>query len=171
MSNAQDAINQFFISGNTFYPCPANVSAQAGDADFGISGDCTLSNIKLCTNPLWDNTEGICKTEDTPNAIIIGSIPFSTLRMSEDLALDYWGNRIMYAVTLSQANQTTYNTTAGKIVLLAADDPLDVANGIADGNPDALSQLYDIFLFSTGVNGAGGYSKDCLLYTSDAADE
>lgn len=76
LATAQNAINQYYGSGSGEYPCPASLSLKEGDTDFGKSGDCTLPNIKLCTNALWRTSEGICKTDDTVDAVIIGGGAF-----------------------------------------------------------------------------------------------
>ncbi len=160
IQNSIDGINQYFSAGNGAYPCPASLTLGEGDTNFGVSVDCTLSNVKLCTNPAWPSTEGICKTSDTPSAIIIGGIPFATLGMPQEEALDYWGNKLIYAVTQTQTNNSTYITSAGRIRILGVDDPALVALGADDGIPNQISNLYDLFVFSTGYNGAGGYTKD-----------
>tara|TARA_R110001592_G_scaffold3525_26_gene20137 strand:- start:5756 stop:7045 length:1290 start_codon:yes stop_codon:yes gene_type:complete len=160
LANAEQGINQFFGSGAGVYPCPASLTLAEGDTGFGVSGDCTLTNVRLCTDAAWPASEGICKTDNTPDAIIIGGVPFATLQMPQDESLDYWGNKVFYAVTQKQTDPATYATNAGEIRILAADSALQVAAGTADGVPDQLGSFYDMILFSTGSNGVGGYSKD-----------
>ena len=160
IQNSIKGVNQFFGSGNGAYPCPASLTLAEGDTDFGVSGDCTLANVRLCTDPLWPANEGICKTDNTVDAIIIGGIPFTTLKMPQEQSLDYWGNKLIYAVTHKQTDQVTYATNTGEIRLLAMDDPVGVLNATEDGIPDQLANLYDLFVFSTGSNGTGGYTKD-----------
>ena len=162
LSNAREAINQFYASGNGAYPCPANVFLGEGDADFGVSSDCTFANVLECSDPDWKLTAngGICKTDNTTEAIIIGALPFATLRMPQEEGLDYWGNKILYAVTHKQTDIATYSNYGGEIRILAADDPIQVQLGLEDGVPDLVARKYDIFLFSTGLNALGGYTKD-----------
>ncbi len=160
LAQVQDSINHYFISGNGDYPCPASVSLAEGDPNFGEEGDCTLANIRLCTDPLWPTTEGICKTADIPTAVIIGAVPFSELKMQQEEVLDYWSNKILYAVSLPQTDPATFTIGGGTITVNTVDDPVAVADGSADGVPDALSDLYDLFLFSTGVTGLGGYTRN-----------
>ncbi len=166
IQNSIDGINQYFEAGNGAYPCPASLILGEGDTNFGVSGDCTISNVKLCTDPAWKTTEGICKTSNGTDAIIIGGIPFATLGMPQEEALDYWGNKLIYAVTQTQTDNTTYVTNAGQIRIMGADDPVLVALGAEDGIPNQISSLYDIFIFSTGYNGNGGYTKDGIETTT-----
>ena len=169
LANTENAINQFYTAGNFDYPCPANLSLKEGDANFGESGDCLLANLKLCTNPTWLTSEGICKTEDTTNAVVIGGGPFATLKMQQEKALDFWGNKIIYAVTLEQTEEATFLTNNGTIRVEAVDSPqaikLRIENGTApqlvdDGIPNEKTNSVDFFLFSTGITGVGGYTKD-----------
>jgi len=165
---AKEGINQYFVSGNAAYPCPADLSLKPGDADFGKAGNCTLASTKKCSNPTWFNIHGgICKTDNTANAIIIGGLPFSDLKMSQEDSFDFWGNKLIYAVTHSQTDGGTYTANGGKIKIMSVDDPELVAAGPAsdpdrDGAPDLVTGLYDIFIFSTGKNGVGGYSNNGL---------
>ncbi|MGH1404079.1 MAG: type II secretion system protein [Alphaproteobacteria bacterium] len=172
LAQIEDSMNHYFLSGNGEYPCPASVSLGEDDPGFGEEGDCTLANIRLCTDPLWSSTEGICKTEDAPTAVIIGSVPFAELKMQQEQTLDYWGNKILYAVSFPQTNQAVYTIGGGTITVNTVDDPVDVANGSADGIPDALTNPYDIFMFSTGATGLGGYSRngESLGDCADPAD-
>lgn len=169
LTNIENAINQYHAAGNFAYPCPASVSLQEGDSDFGLSGDCTLANIKLCTHVLWSTTEGICKTSDTTNAAIIGAVPFSTLKMQQEKALDFWGNKFIYAVTLEQTDNATFTTNSGTIRVNAVDSPTAIQDRIDngtplqssnDGIPGEKTSTVDFFLFSTGALGIGGYTKD-----------
>lgn len=164
LNEALEGINQFFVSGNSAYPCPADLSLKPGDADFGKAGDCAnLGNIRPCNNPTWFTNGGICKTNG-PNKIIIGGLPFSSLKMQEEDSFDFWGNKLIYAVTHDQTDTTTYATNNGKIKIMSIDDPVLVAAGPPanpdrDGIPDLVPGTYDIFIFSTGRNGVGGFTS------------
>lgn len=168
LTDAKNGINQFFASGNGAYPCPANLFLSENDADFGMSSDCTFANVLECTDPSWKLAinGGICKTDNTADAIVIGALPFATVKMPQGFALDYWNNKIIYAVTHKQTDVATYVNGAGEIRLLAADDPVSVANGTDDGVPDLVTTQYDLVLLSTGLNARGGYSKDGVEITA-----
>ena len=169
LANTENAINQFYSSGKFDYPCPADLSLKEGDPEFGESGDCLLASLTLCTSPTWLTTGGICKTEDTTNAVVIGGVPFATLKMQQEKALDFWGNKIIYAVTLEQTEESTFLANNGTIRVESVDSPqairLRIENGsppqlIDDGVPDEKTNSVDFFLFSTGIAGVGGYTKD-----------
>ncbi len=160
LGNIQNSINQYYASGSGAYPCPASLILGENATNFGKAGDCTLSNVKLCTDPLWLTNEGICKTDDTSNAVIIGGVPFATLKMQQENSLDYWGNKIIYAVTFEQTNNATFVANSGQIRVNAVDDPVLVDQGFEDGIPEEKTSTIDFFLFSTGASGAGGFTKD-----------
>ncbi len=157
LGNIKGSINQYYASGNGYYPCPASLILGENATGFGKSGDCTLANVKLCTDPLWLTNEGICKTDNTNNAVIIGGTPFTTLKMQQENALDYWGNKIIYAVTFEQTNNLTFAANSGQIRVNAVDDPVAPTNG---GLPEEKASDIDFFLFSTGASGTGGFTKD-----------
>ncbi len=164
--NVQKSINQYYFGGSGAYPCPASLTIGEGDPNFGDSGDCTLANVKLCTNITWQTTEGICKTDDTSNAVIIGGVPFAKLKMQQDTALDYWGNKIIYAVTFEQTDGATFASNNGQIRAYAVDSPTLIANGLADGVPEIKPQEIDFFLFSTGETAIGGFTKDGIIIST-----
>lgn len=164
LANIEDAINQYHATDHFVYPCPASVSLSEGQANFGASVDCSiLASLKLCTSPTWSTTEGICKTDDTTDAVIIGAVPFSHLKMQQEKALDFWGNKILYAVTFEQTNIATFTTNNGTIRVKAVDNPAAIQAGTEDGIPEEKTSSVDFFLFSTGSSGVGGYTKDGVL--------
>lgn len=169
LANSETAINQFYYGGKYHYPCPASVSLGENAPNFGKSGDCTLANMKLCTDALWESTEGICKTNDAADSVIIGAVPFATLKMPQEQALDFWGNKIMYSVTFEQTDAATFQGNNGSIHVHAVDNPqairLRIENSTPptladDGVPGEKTDSVDFFLFSTGATAIGGYTKD-----------
>ncbi|PCI55277.1 MAG: hypothetical protein COB36_06540 [Alphaproteobacteria bacterium] len=177
LANIEDAINQYHAAGNFVYPCPASITSQEGNPRFGVAGigpsdNCLLADLKLCTHPTWSTTEGICKTDNTTSAVIIGAVPFSSLKMQQEKALDFWGNKVIYAVTFEQTNLATFTGNIGTIRVKAVDNPNDVqdriesgapSNSSNDGVPNEKTNSIDFFLFSTGFTGIGGYTKDGAL--------
>ncbi len=159
LQEATNAINLYYNSDNNFFPCPASLALAQGDPGFGQVGDCTLANIRLCTDAAWFTNEGICKTEDTADAVIVGGVPFSTLLLPEEEALDFWGNKILYAVSLNQTSIVTFANDS-TIQVMTVDDPAD---GSEDGTPDLLTSQYTFFLTSTGASGVGGYTRAGVL--------
>lgn len=165
LSNILESTNEFLISGNGHYPCPAPVNLGEGDANFGRSGingtgDCLRTNIPTCTSANWDTNEGICRTPGSAaDTVIIGAVPFANLKMNQEEALDFWGNKILYAVSYEQLDAATYVEGNGNIDVWVVDNPRKVFLGDEDGNPQILSDKYEIFLFSTGRTAYGGYNK------------
>lgn len=76
------AIEDFYFE-NEKYPCPARMDRNPGDADYGRS-DCSLR---------FDS-----------NRVMVGAVPFATLKIPTETNLDGWSNKITYAVTASQAD-------------------------------------------------------------------
>ncbi len=173
--SVENAINQYLMSGNGHYPCPANLFSKEGDNDYGksfenSSGDCALDDIKLCTDSDWKN-DGVCKTDnDADKAVIIGGVPFSDIKIYQERSIDAWGNKIIYAVTFEQTDVATFGSNDGQIDVKSVDDPVKVNLGTADGIPDVIASAMDFFIFSTGATGVGGYSKDGVAL-ADCGDD
>lgn len=156
LAKIESGINQFFMAGNGRYPCPASFILREGDAAFGAEGDCTLGNIRLCNNPTWRTNEGICKTDNSPDAVIIGAVPFDALNLSPESVLDYWGNKIVYAVTHQQTDIASFQSHPGSIRIRALEDNVSTEIDVS-ANP------VDLFLASFGHTGLGTYTKDGIL--------
>ncbi len=152
ISKIIDGINQYYVSGNGAYPCPADLSLKEGDTGYGFAKTCDLTSIELCSNATWFSTGGgICKTSDTADAVIIGGVPFASLRMPQEDSYDFWKNKYIYAVTFRQTDVTSYSTNNGSVRVRYMD---------SSGTPALSSVQYDIFIFSTGESGVGGYTKN-----------
>ena len=172
LNGALGGINQYFASGNSAYPCPADLSLKEGDPDFGKAGDCSnIGSIHNCNSGTWFSNGGICRTGSGASSVIIGGLPFADLKMSMEESLDFWGNKLIYAVSYSQTDSATYSTGNGTISVMSVDDPVSVANAAGtpmasnpccDGVPDLLPEAYEIFIFSTGENGDGGVTSSGL---------
>lgn len=158
LAEAEASFNQFYSATGASYPCPASLSLGPGDSDYGKSRVCSdLSNILVCANPNWftdpanitSGNSGICKTTGAPDAVIVGGIPFADLKIDHESAIDYWNNKIIYAVP--QLNTNT--------------DPADNAQGIQviGLNPTLRTVenkgFAEIVLFSTGQTARGGFTK------------
>lgn len=167
INTTEAALLNFHSSGNEYYPCPASLIAQHGDADFGAaatacSNDFDISDIERCDDPDWLNF-GICKTHDAPaNAVIYGGVPFSALKMTMGQELDAWGNKLIYGVGFNQTQPTTFEN-GNNIMPLSGDNPNDAS---ADGIPDQVTSaagtamMYQYVIFSTGENARGGFTKN-----------
>ncbi|MBI1300955.1 MAG: hypothetical protein GC137_04760 [Alphaproteobacteria bacterium] len=177
----QQAINEYHENTNGAYPCPAGILLPDSHLDYGRAGDCSLAafssnDIRLCSNPTWILPENgsICKTRaDAGTALIYGAVPFETLGLTAEDAVDYWDRRIHYKVTYEQTDAGTFASNNGQLEVWTADNPQFVAAGSApppfgpgdyDGLPDASGQLVDFVLYSSGENGYGGVGKDGTIH-------
>ncbi len=161
LTGIKNAINQYYARGAAAYPCPADLTAGPGSTDYGNQGDCTnTAAILLCSAPGWRTAGGICKTSNNSDAVIIGGIPFADLNLTSEEGLDFWNNKLIYAVTHRQTDSATFRAEIGQITVMAVDDPVMVSIGSADGVPDVIDTEIDFFVFTTGRTALGGYSKE-----------
>ena len=159
LAKIETAINQFFIDGNNRYPCPTSLNATEGDADFGEEGNCTLANfnaIPLCS-ATWKTTTGYCRTTNASGAVIVGGVPFDALKLNFEDAVDYWKNKIFYAVTYQKTVTANFESSSGTVQIMTMDDSRDAG---ADQVPDlkAYTDQPDFFLYSAGSNGRGAFT-------------
>ncbi len=169
LSRVTDSINQYVVTSNGAYPCPADLSKKEGDiADYGKAlGDCSFvnvsSNVKNCSDPTWFTSGGMCKINNAiTDTILIGGVPFADIKLHPEDSLDHWGNKILYAVTYRQTDPTTFTTDGGLIKAMTVESPLTPVDGL----PDLLSDRYDFVLVSTGKTAVGGISKDGIRLTA-----
>lgn len=69
-------------------PCPADLTAAEGDADFGTEG-----------TPAAECEFGTLVDIGSGDYAVIGAMPFNTLHLGYDYGTDHWGNKITYAVS------------------------------------------------------------------------
>ncbi len=81
------------------YPCPAAADAALGDPSYGYE-DCTAA------------PPGIVLTGD---GVLIGTLPFRELGVSEEALLDGHYNRLTYAVTESLTVSSTFSANGGRV--------------------------------------------------------
>ncbi len=143
-----DKVNDF-VKMNGRYPVPSSLVASFSDSDYGQEASGTAPN---CSG--WPGNSGVNGICDTGGAdgILIGAVPFKALGIPPDSYYDYWGNKILYAVTKAQS--MSYVANAGEIEARGFD-----ASG-------ALVTIYndvDIILVSSGETANGAYTKDGIL--------
>lgn len=162
ISSIENAINLFYIAGNARYPCPARLDAANGDDYYGAEQDCSdagLAAMKECSDTNWRN-DGICKTDAGADPVVIGAVPFQVLNISEEYTLDYWGNKILYAVAFQKTREATFDLSVGTVKVHAIDDPDDAG---ADATPDEINfspDGADFILVSHGENALGSFNRD-----------
>lgn len=162
------AINQFFMS-QGHYPCPASLITREGDADFGIEGDCSnLASMTLCSDASWRTTTGICKTDDSADAVILGGIPFDALGMNPEETFDSWASKFTYGVTYAQTSAATFSGHTGALRIHSYYDHDNDAStppivGDVTGSLAPAADLPDFIVFSSGETGAGAYNAEGTL--------
>lgn len=146
-SNKLDTVRQALL---TFkkkaqrLPCPAAGNAAPGSATYGV--EAASCDPAACPAGIT------CSTDN----IIIGTVPFATIGMNAEAALDGWDNRITYAVDYSHV--TNNGSGLGRISVR------DVA-GNEITNSDVLGKAIFV-LVSHGKNGNGAWSKQGSVITS-----
>lgn len=162
LMNVTNAVNAF-IATNGRYPRPASLIAVEGATDFGTEGPATPPD---CDDTSWRTTTGMCLS---PNgAVLVGGVPFQVLGINPDVALDFWNQRIVYAVTLSQTDDTTYVPDGGGAITTQAinRDPADPTTPFIETIMDVdtgVTEIDDMLLLSHGREGRGAYSRDGQL--------
>lgn len=153
ISTAEDGINTFYANNSAAYPCPAGLVLSSDHAESGVSRDCSdLNNFANCTNPNWltDTNGGVCRTSGAAgNAVIIGAVPFADARFDLETSLDFWGNKIIYAVPFLNTDADATNNYQG--VRMNSLNSAGATVSVTDG---------EILLFSTGETARGGFTKD-----------
>ena len=101
VGDAQTAINEFYFL-NGRYPCPANITLGPDDPNYGVES---------CPAGAPD-----------PDGVIEGGVPFATLKVPVEYALDGFKHKLTYAVTQAQADNNPpgafiFNKTGGRIVV------------------------------------------------------
>ncbi|MEZ5814713.1 MAG: prepilin-type N-terminal cleavage/methylation domain-containing protein [Alphaproteobacteria bacterium] len=146
---------------NGAYPCPAPMKIATNLAQYGRAVD--------CRNPPYDpatlapgncSADGICYESaiagraiglTDPN-VIVGTIPYRDLQLDEDTSLDGYNNRLLYAVTYSMTDRTTFDFSAGAISVVDENAPRVLPDGSAD-----------YVVLSMGKTGTGGFSREGVL--------
>ncbi|HEY8189039.1 MAG TPA: type II secretion system protein, partial [Micavibrio sp.] len=131
------------------YPCPAPLDQPRQGPNYGKPDCATTPAPGNCSN-------GICIQSSVDAAkgnIRIGALPFRVLNIDDEDTYDAYGSRLYYAVTDNLTNRSTYSETGGGI------DIVDDA-GASIVTPPASARY---LIFSTGLDQAGGYSREGVL--------
>lgn len=157
-----NAVNKF-VTLNARYPRPASLSDEQGDPAYGLEGP---EAPTPCTEADWFATDGMCVTENAV-PVLIGAVPFDVIGLNSDKALDYWNNKLLYAVTLRQTSAETYVESApsaygGSIEIKALENADTITGGQLVTVTDSLGddELYDMIVLSHGEQGVGAISTD-----------
>jgi type II secretory pathway pseudopilin PulG len=152
------------------YPCPSQPNIGRGQPGHGMElcapNNDILNPISAAGNCFEYSTsadtltEGLCVEESTApvtdKRILRGSIPFKALNIPENQTIDQYGYKISYAVTYSMTNKDTFSLQSGESgAVLLVDDNDNVITGGTDGA--------HFYVFSSGKNGAGAYTREGIL--------
>lgn len=154
LGEAKDSINKFYANTSGAYPCPAGLLLDQDNALSGVSANCSnINNFPDCSNPLWETNAngGVCRTSNIiADAVIIGAVPYADVNTHPEIALDMWGNKIIYAVPFLNTDVDPANNVQGvrMVTLDASRTVVPTATGA------------EIFLFSTGSSAVGAFTKD-----------
>ena len=145
-------------------PCPAPLNAARGSATYGAEN--TANCAAAIAAGAGTCTGGICvertvRTDltGTDALVLVGAVPFRTLQTPEETTFDGYQDRLVYAVTYSATNDTTFNTHKGAISIK---DSTNRSLTLLDG-----SALY--LTLSAGKDRVGAYSNLGTLVSGCAA--
>lgn len=130
-----------YLEENERLPCVATYADGLDTETFGLELS-TPDNNGCPPPPL---PAGVLQSPD--NNVYVGMVPVRTLNLPDEFALDGWGGRITYAVTLSRSRQDTYEANVGAITVLGDNDTTVLANRV------------DYILISHGASNTGSYSS------------
>ncbi|MBK9563241.1 MAG: hypothetical protein IPO54_09065 [Micavibrio sp.] len=117
------------------YPCPALPTLGPGDAAFGDQN---------------------CAGTAAAGGVMVGAVPFATLKIPTEMNLDGWSNKITYAVTAIQTDTATW-TNNGVIRVRGRIAP-DVDQ--CDPAIMTLENQVHYLLVSHGPSGLGAFTAD-----------
>lgn len=145
-----------FVRANGRYPMPAGLTLSP---DTALYGEEPTGAILPCAS--WPTPNGVCSTMGA-NPVLIGAIPFKTLGINEEISVDFWDNKLLYAVTASHT--TAFALNAGQIIIKAFDENL-AGNRYEVTLYPGVGSLFPVsfFVMSLGENGAGAYNRNGFL--------
>ncbi len=138
------AIEDFYFQKGR-YPCPARLNINSTDAAYGQEA-CTDNTLKFSSN-----------------TVMIGAVPFATLKIPPETNLDGWSNKITYAVTASQADPTAiFGSGAIRVVGRKQLSTYECTPTPSDYDP--VGALHYVFV-SHGPTGLGAFTADGVART------
>lgn len=130
------------------YPCPADRSIPFGEDGHGEE-DCDKFTplAPASCSAEYGAGPGYCRTPSGSAEVLIGGVPYVTLKIPFEETLDGWNNTINYAVTRTKTVETTFNTPAVGAVQVVNEF------GAAIGD----EPFHGLF-YSAGANGNGAFN-------------
>ncbi len=138
ISTIEAALNKY-VTRNGRYPRPAHRDIPIGTAGFGKEA----AAITLTCG----TTNRACVTTGAAN-VYVGDVPFASLGIRYTNAIDSYGAKLVYAISVPLTTVGTFSENAGAINVIARDD-----TQIYTAPPRA-----HYFVYSAGPDGEGVYS-------------
>lgn len=146
-----------FYGVNGRYPCPADRSLGFDDAGHGVEQCATAPATPIGLQVLAPDScggarsRGFCRTQNGPNNVYIGAIPYVTLDIPGSSTpgsqtIDGWKNNFTYAVTASMTVESTFDPNLGAV-------------RINNEHGTNMGSVHGIVI-SHGKDGMGGFNVD-----------
>lgn len=158
------------------YPCPADLTKSPADPDYGREVRTGTADTDPCgaagvgaldvTGPDVDfDGPGPYVPDGVPEHMMVGGVPFATLKIPAAATLDGWSNKMTYSVSKEMA-QTFINFDHGMISITGfLENPLNMGAtppDIIESDVTAFKKAQYVVL-SHGEDGVGGYSAQGVL--------
>ncbi|HBR67983.1 MAG TPA: hypothetical protein DEA55_01240 [Rhodospirillaceae bacterium] len=147
-----------FVDANGRYPCPTPYTRDEDATDHGREFCPPAIPVPgTCNGGICRATGRDANAAGGPDPVLIGAVPYASLNIPYEMALDGWKRKITYAVSERMANGsiTPFDDTQGAISIVESDGDNLAPNAIVGSQP--------YLLVSHGDNGAGAYSTSGVL--------
>ena len=192
-----EAINSYRFA-NGFFPCPAPLDVGRGAVGYGLSTDCAdvasvaegnfgdgYSVMEPALRSDGENIYDSNGTNVTANADAVddnirvrrGAIPSVELGLTEDTALDGYGNKLTYVVTEQLADPafmaaySALNLDSSYLGAINVEDENDESLIFDDDTAGTTTPLTQYVVLSHGPDGEGAFRQDGVLVSACPAGE
>lgn len=141
------------------YPCPADPELPPSDPNYGQEQCTAGGGVKV-----------VAGARTPAETVLIGAVPIRAIKnnasglLSDDFALDAWGNKLLYAVTTSQTNGATYSSDSGQID--AVNEFNSTTAPIVHSPTAGFDKNASFVILSHGPNGNGAYNSSGALVSA-----
>lgn len=147
LDQLDESLRDYYIV-NGRLPCPAAIDTLPGASDFGVETACS-SGAAVAGTDHFNTANG---------GVRMGMIPARTLGLNDKAASDKYGSRIIYAVSESLTEKSTFGAALGAITIVDA------------SNNDILDEAaYALYSHGRDRNGSFAYSNAALISACTAA--
>ena len=146
-----------------YYPCPADLRRNATNADYGQevrdgAGACVPAGLGVVEVNGRD-VDGVAPVE----TLMIGGVPFATLKLPPPAALDGWSAKFTYAVS-RPLTRPGFNNNYGVIAVTGFfENPTNLGIIPPDIIEGQVTDRAHYAVISHGENGVGAYSEAGVL--------